>query len=290
MVEKHNKDPSATFTMHAYPQFVGLSEEEFAASHLNNIQKWGPTEDSTAGRVISPSEAVKVKYGVGKVGAQYFDVDHRARMGTPVHDQGKCGNCYAIAVIDSVDMRARGQSKGWPLLSDQELTDCSNGIFPNQGCNGGNIYVSNDFLIRRGVHAASLYPAYSFANGYAGGCVNNFAPSLRLYRISGRVQTTYGNCYDLAVTVQNGRPTVVALTGGAPLFRFYRSGVLKDCGTYNVLDHAVVLVGVTLNAGRGNYWIVKNSWGIFWGENGYIRIDNTGSSCLLCYFGVYPLL
>ena len=52
----------------------------------------------------------------------------------------------------------------------------------------------------------------------------------------------------------------------------YESGVYSHLESYNDADdligaHAVVLVGW-----GDNFWIVKNSWGADWGENGYFRI------------------
>jgi len=54
-------------------------------------------------------------------------------------------------------------------------------------------------------------------------------------------------------------------------FQFYTSGILnaKNCGTN--LDHAVTAVGYGTEGGQ-EYYIVRNSWGSSWGEEGYIRI------------------
>ena len=52
----------------------------------------------------------------------------------------------------------------------------------------------------------------------------------------------------------------------------YRSGVFNNCGT-SVLNHAVLAVGYEDN---GN-WIVKNSWGSSWGEQGFIRLAPGGT-------------
>ncbi len=38
------------------------------------------------------------------------------------------------------------------------------------------------------------------------------------------------------------------------------------------LNHDVTLVGQNGDSENGDYWIVKNSWGSDWGEDGYIRI------------------
>jgi len=61
-------------------------------------------------------------------------------------------------------------------------------------------------------------------------------------------------------------------------FQFYSSGILDTtkCGTN--LDHAVTAVGYGTEGGK-DYYLVRNSWGASWGENGYIRIaaDKDGS-------------
>jgi hypothetical protein len=54
-------------------------------------------------------------------------------------------------------------------------------------------------------------------------------------------------------------------------FQNYVKGVLSDCPTVTGVDHAVVIVGYGTDNGV-DYWLVKNSWGTDWGENGYIKL------------------
>ena len=54
----------------------------------------------------------------------------------------------------------------------------------------------------------------------------------------------------------------------------YEEGVYDGrCGTD--IDHAVQLVGYGTDGGK-DYWLVRNSWGDDWGEDGYIRIRRFG--------------
>ena len=67
------------------------------------------------------------------------------------------------------------------------------------------------------------------------------------------------------------QPLSVSIEADTYVFQTYKSGVLNStkCGTQ--LDHAVLAVGYGSENGQ-EYWLVKNSWGTTWGENGYIKL------------------
>merc|ERR1712167_393716 len=72
----------------------------------------------------------------------------------------------------------------------------------------------------------------------------------------------------LQSAVQTG-PVSVAVEADQTAFQRYSSGIVTSgCGTN--LDHGVLLAG--LNTGSG-YYLVKNSWGSSWGDNGYLKIS-----------------
>lgn len=78
-----------------------------------------------------------------------------------------------------------------------------------------------------------------------------------------------GDENDLMAKVALG-PTSVAIDASQSSFQFYSSGVYSDpnCST-SQLDHGVLAVGYDHDAGSNqDYWIVKNSWGTSWGQNG----------------------
>merc|ERR1712070_1058946 len=64
-------------------------------------------------------------------------------------------------------------------------------------------------------------------------------------------------------------PVSVAIEADQRAFQGYKGGVLQAiCGTK--LDHGVLVVGY--GSEPSDYWIVKNSWGPTWGEQGYVRL------------------
>lgn len=88
------------------------------------------------------------------------------------------------------------------------------------------------------------------------------------------------------------QPIAVAIEGGGREFQLYSSGVFTGrCGT--ALDHGVTVVGYGTDHGV-DYWIVRNSWGASWGEEGYIRMErNLGNTatgkCGIAMEASYPV-
>merc|ERR1719495_1336327 len=64
---------------------------------------------------------------------------------------------------------------------------------------------------------------------------------------------------------------------------FYSSGLWhdKDCKP-DELDHAVLLVGYGTDNSTGvpmDYWLIKNSWSSYWGDEGYVKIAQKPNDC-----------
>merc|ERR1719195_1181684 len=76
-------------------------------------------------------------------------------------------------------------------------------------------------------------------------------------------------------------------------FVFYKSGVFYDptCHRDAPTNHAVLLVGYGKDEWGYHYWVVKNSWGQNWGENGYAKVTSHSEyDCGISSFASYPIL
>lgn len=193
---------------------------------------------------------------------------------SPIRDQGNCGSCYAfstVAGVESAYLVDHNQTVG---LSEQQLVDCS--IFlGNYGCQGGWTDYTLNYIIYFNITSRSSYP-YLDAQGNCKEVGGDY--HLRTYTFS-------EGCSGLLNDIQK-RPVVVAVDGQA--WQLYQSGVLNSCqpSGWDRLNHAALLVGIDSNQN----WILKNSWGNYWGENGFITIQ-AGEMCSICVFpGVVPYL
>lgn len=70
----------------------------------------------------------------------------------------------------------------------------------------------------------------------------------------------------------------VSISVDASVWHSYSGGVWNGCDMQSPdINHAVQAVGYGTDPVGGDYWLVRNSWGTGWGENGYIRVArNTG--------------
>ncbi|KAE9461942.1 hypothetical protein C3L33_06151, partial [Rhododendron williamsianum] len=89
------------------------------------------------------------------------------------------------------------------------------------------------------------------------------------------------------------QPVSVGIDAASGDFRFYTGGVYRgNCGTD--LHHAVTAVGYGITSDGTKYWLVKNSWGTGWGENGYMKLERDVAAeeglCGIAMKASYPIM
>jgi len=198
---------------------------------------------------------------------------------TSVKNQGKCGSCWAFSATGAVESLWAISNHTLIDLSEQELVDCSSN-FGNSGCQGGWMNNAFDFIQQNGLTSEANYP-YTATNGT---CNYTLAAQSNITRIDGYQVPVANSSVWLEISLLTN-PVSVAVQADQKIWQLYKGGVVtKNCGTD--LDHGVLVVGYN-SVVQTPYFIVKNSWGTQWGEQGYIRIgvqDGAG----VCGIQMYP--
>lgn len=107
----------------------------------------------------------------------------------------------------------------------------------------------------------------------------------------GFVDIPQGDEQKLAEALATVGPVAVAIDASQQSFQFYSKGVYFDenCSSEQ-LDHGVLAVGFGTENGQ-DYWLVKNSWGTTWGDQGYIKMArNKENHCGIATASSYPLV
>jgi cathepsin L len=243
-------------------KFTDLSPEEFSATYLgykhreNDYMRSKNLHVAPKGQVLADSLDWRSKNAV-----------------TPVKDQAQCGSCWAFSTTGSMESTVFLATQTLPSLSEQELVDCA-GSSGNQGCNGGLMDDAFTWIIKNGgLGSEESYP-YTARDGTCKKVAS-------VAKISG--YTDVKGETDLMSAI-NMKPVSIAVN--AQPWQTYRSGVFSGCRTKQ-LDHGVLLVGYGTD-GSQDYWLIKNSWGASWGEQGYIRMVRGKDMCGLADAASYP--
>lgn len=195
---------------------------------------------------------------------------------TPVKDQSVCGSCWSFGTTGAIEGAYFLKYNNLVRLSQQALIDCSWG-FGNNGCDGGEDFRSYDWMMKHGgIPTEDEYGPYLGQDGYCH--VENVTLTAK---IIGFVNVTSGDADALKVAVAKHGPISIAIDASHKTFSFYSNGVYYDpqCGNKpEQLDHAVLLVGYGNIQGKP-YWLVKNSWSNYWGNDGYVLMSPQDNNC-----------
>lgn len=205
--------------------------------------------------------------------------DWRKRMTYSVDfqiDQGACGSCWAAATTHAIEAHADILFNMSVPLSMQEITSCT----PNPrhcggsgGCDGATAELALDWLANSdGLVSADKYE-YTSKWGDSGKCdmAKIKKPTVL---IGGYTSVPSNNLRAMMYALTKG-PLIVAVD--AKLWSFYGGGIFNSCGKDATINHAVTLVGYGHEEKQG-YWLIRNSWGKDWGQNGYIQLARSSNT------------
>jgi len=188
-----------------------------------------------------------------------------------IRKQEHCGSCWAFSAAETLTDRFCIGSKGKvkPVLSPQYIVSCDQG---NLACNGGEINKVWAFLEESGTTTDECTPYVSGDGKFVPKC-NNVCTSNKAIQ---QYKAVKGSSKPLNCALQIQRELIEngpVQTGFEVYedFLHYKSGIYHYADGIIMGGHAVKIVGWGKENGV-DYWIVANSWGPEWGENGFFRI------------------
>lgn len=214
-------------------------------------------------------------------------------------DQAACGSCWAIATVTMLQANAEIQGLN-RTFSAQELVSCT----PNPkscggsgGCQGATVELAMNWVMEQGLADSGATPYMGVDStckkpagtallagvddGYGASldamiavgfhaAKSELSPGLSL-GLKGWERLPQNEYEPLIRAVAETGPAAVSVSADG--WNSYGAGLFDNCDKDAVIDHAVTLIGYGIDKERSQkYWLIKNSWGLTWGENGNIRL------------------
>ena len=281
--------------------FSGLDFEEFGKFNgFDSNKEYLITNEYLKQRYLRTSDPYSADHNVLQSLPSSVDWKVKGAV-SPVKDQGQCGSCWSFSTTGALEGAYAIKYGNLVSFSEQQLVDCDKGLTLNHGCNGGMMDDAFDWIGKNGgLCTESDYPYFSGTTQKEGTCQKT-CHVVSGSGVKAHVDVKPNSDTDMLSALSNG-PVSIAIEADQKAFQLYKSGVFTgSCGTN--LDHGVLLVGYGSDSGTNtDYYIMKNSWGTTWGENGYMRMgrgsdlttgkpyNNGAGQCGLLMDGSYPVV
>lgn len=216
------------------------------------------------------AEAIEQVYG----GAD----DSFEAVAPSVHNQGGlCGSCWAFAAVEAVEAQLMRSSSMWPRqqlgeprLSVQSVLDCVSNprhCGGTGGCEGATPELAFDMMTDIGIPLDTDLPYKPLQTGVCP--MRSYPEDWMRVRLAGWHALPSNRAQPLMHTLVKHGPVVVA--ADSHKWWPYSSGIFDGCPQDAIPDHSVLAKGYGVDGGK-KYWLIQNSWGASWGEEGSIRI------------------
>ncbi len=208
------------------------------------------------------------------------DPDYSDSYVTEPKNQGSCGSCYSFGALGSFEAFLGRKGQGTLDLSEDNVKNCNISSLSEPGTcgSGGNFLQVSDLLNKYGsvLETADMYNASSQTG-------TDCTRSDYNYTLLGWLEVGTNGEYTDQDTLKNYLvnygPLEISVKADNPgttgeKFMNYSGGdpIYMPLTTSDGTDHSVLLTGwndnTTHDGGQG-VWIIKNSWGEYWGKNGY---------------------
>ncbi|XP_053573232.1 uncharacterized protein LOC128663097 [Bombina bombina] len=271
-VQKHNALASQglkNYTM-AMNQFADMTPNEMRSQNCLSCSGQNIPRAVTEPKVTIAQEADNCPNGICETVSEIPKfVDWReSKCVTPVKSQGICGSCWAFCTVSVLESRYCIKHNKQVIFSEQQFVDCDYG---NGGCCGGMPDRAFSYAFHHRIMESKDYEY-------------NEGRSLCLFRQSDAVKLNMSKYYTLpgedniAKSVAMDGPVTFAF-GVHDDFFLYSGGIYDgECSAH--INHGMTIIGYGSSCGT-DYWIIRNSWGKGWGEEGYAKIKRNVNMCFI---------
>jgi cathepsin L len=271
VLRKKIKDKNYTFQIGENPA-TQYSIEQLCGAKMPSVRR--PRLKTAA-----PTESEKLQADV--LPARF---DWRPLNGcTPVKNQGGCGSCWAFAAMGAVESAYLIRANLEMDFSEQWLVSCTEA----GDCSGGWYETALDYLVDTQDSCSKIGAPVELDYPYEAQNADCSCSETQRFLIT-NWSAVNADIEAMKHAIFTYGPIVVGVLAD-DLFQCYVGGIF-NAHSDDSLNHAVVLVGWDDTQGAEGIWLLRNSWGSGWGENGYMRIEygRNGVGAAPCYVEYTP--